>query len=44
MLLLHYWQQLDLDRLMHVADHHLFRNYLIVLTNILISNDYLLHG
>lgn len=43
MFFLHDWQQLDLNRIMHVTDYHLPRNDLIVLADVLISNDDLLN-
>lgn len=43
MFFLHNWQQLDLNRIMHVTDYHLPRNDLIVLAYVLISYDDLLN-
>lgn len=40
---LHDWQQFDLNRLLHVTDYDLPRNDLIVLADVLISNDDLLN-
>jgi hypothetical protein len=41
--ILHSWQESDLHWLLHVAQHHLSRNNLVVFAYVLISNEDLLN-